>query len=143
MFPIDGETQILDLTLNKQLIPKGYFTKTQTRSNKHKVTIPHRNDVELCHYGGKIRNKPNSWVAISTCDGLSGVIFDGHDMHYIEKHKETHFLYKHSDLAQHNKTCGYAGDAKDPHQIYNNNRILRVFFWIYTVNRFNETNISV
>lgn len=85
-----------------------------------------------------MRGKPNSWVALSTCDGLSGVIFDGTEMHYIEKSAKTsglespHFLYKHSDLIDNNKTCGYDGDAHDhehEHE-HKDNRILRVNIFI-------------
>lgn len=93
--------------------------------------------MDLCQYNGKVRGKPNSWVALSTCDGLSGVIFDGEEMHYIEKDDKAvegdveaaHYFYKHSDLVQHNKTCGYSGDAVDlkgEDHLHHHNRILRV-----------------
>ncbi|KAJ8973101.1 hypothetical protein NQ317_008193 [Molorchus minor] len=115
---IDGENFVLDLTLNKQLLPKGFFYKHQ-ENGKHKIKRPTTEEVELCQYNGKVRGKPDSWVALSTCNGLSGVIFDGIEMHYIEKDMKSieggldvpHFLYKHSDLEEHNKTCGYGGDA--------------------------------
>lgn len=90
-------------------------------------------DVDLCQYGGKVRDKPNSWVAISTCDGLTGVIYDGEEMHYIEKGvgydgdiESSHYLYRHSDLVVTNKTCGYGGDADDHKHAHEDNRILRV-----------------
>lgn len=77
-------------------------------------------------------------MALSTCDGLSGVIFDGTEMHYIEKGTKAdgtgiespHFLYKHSDLLDRDKSCGYHGDASDPdyHHENKDNRILRVSF---------------
>lgn len=57
-------------------------------------------------------------------------------MHYIEKGAKSdgdalespHFLYKHSDLVEGNKTCGYDGDAidHDHDQSHKDNRILRV-----------------
>ncbi|XP_060528706.1 disintegrin and metalloproteinase domain-containing protein 12 [Cylas formicarius] len=118
---VDGQEMILDLTLNKQLIPKGFFQKHQEKG-KYKVRRPSIEEVDICHYNGKVRGKQNSWVALSTCDGLSGVIFDGIEMRYIERNsknlglsvEDAHFLYKHSDLKEHNKTCGYSGDASDP-----------------------------
>lgn len=131
---VDGKDLILDLTLNKQLIPKGFFEKHQ-ENGKHVVHTPTKEEVDHCHYGGKVRGKPDSWVALSTCDGLSGVIFDGQEMHYVEKdnritdssEKTDHFLYKHSDLKEHNKTCGYAGDASDHEHTHSttDNRFLR------------------
>ena len=52
-------------------------------------------EVELCHYQGKVRGAPESWVAVSTCeDGhLRGVIFDGAEIHHVEPG----YVYRHSD----------------------------------------------
>lgn len=81
-----------------------------------------------------MRGKKDSWVALSTCNGLSGVIFDGNEMHYIENNANIvdsnlnvpHFIYKHSNLiATENKTCGYS-NAIHEHIHSNANRILRV-----------------
>lgn len=88
----------------------------------------------MCHYTGKIRDIPDSWAAISTCDGgVSGVIFDTNEMYYIEKcsnlqdlNQCLHFVYKHSDLAEHNKTCGYGGDAYEPIHVEDHARVSRV-----------------
>ncbi|CAH1286643.1 unnamed protein product [Diabrotica balteata] len=129
---VDGEDMILDLTINKDLIPEGFFHKHQENGD-YKIHQPTFQEANICEYNGKVRGKPNSWVALSTCDGLSGVIFDGEEMHYVEKGnsigdvESDHFLYKYSDLLEHNKTCGYAGDAVDPEKVHahNNNRILR------------------
>lgn len=74
----------------------------------------------MCHYKGKIRGVPDSWVRLSTCDGISGVFYDGKEMHYVEKadNNDTHVVYKHSDLAEHNKTCGYQGtDFHNPYAL--------------------------
>lgn len=64
---------------------------------------------ELCHYQGSVRDVPDSWVALSTCRGLHGVIFDGENLHHIQPEDESldspHYLYKHSDLVA-NNTCG-------------------------------------
>lgn len=94
---------------------------------------------------GKIRGKEDSWAALSTCKGLSGVVFDGKEMYYIAKGSSfnenstdylnvPHFLYKHGDLAENNKTCGYVGAERAPHVEHDEhdfreneyNRILRV-----------------
>lgn len=78
----------------------------------------------MCHYHGRIRGIPESWAAISTCDGgISGVVYDGAEMHYVEKSPvegdDTHFVYKHSDLVEDgNKTCGYKGtDFHNPYAL--------------------------
>ncbi|XP_068084818.1 uncharacterized protein [Anabrus simplex] len=117
----------------EELIPDSYFEKYQ-HNGQHVVNKPTGKDVELCHYRGELRGVPNSWAAISTCSGLSGVIFDGEELHYLERGSDpetgdedtidSHFLYRHSDLIS-NQTCGYSGT---PHHILGNqefNRILR------------------
>ncbi|CAH0554467.1 unnamed protein product [Brassicogethes aeneus] len=122
---VENEEFILDLTLNKQLIPKGFFYRYQEKGI-NKVHRPTKEEIDLCHYNGKVRGKKDSWVAISTCNGLSGVIFDGKEMHYIEKDvnrksndldEDHHFFYSHKHLLETNKTCGYGGDARDPFKI--------------------------
>lgn len=90
-----------------------------------------------CHYQGKVRGAPDSWVALSTCNenGLTGVVFDGTEMHYLQKASNendkdlnnVHFLYKHSDLVDNNKTCGYGHDhISNFSKTHDHNRILRV-----------------
>lgn len=94
-------------------------------------------EVELCQYQGTLRGVPESWAALSTCrKGLSGIIFDGKELHYIESASDAHdkgfddlhFMYKHSDLVETNKTCGYEGyNEKMQHSgEHEFNRILRV-----------------
>ncbi|CAH1169140.1 unnamed protein product [Phyllotreta striolata] len=126
---VDGEEMTLDLMLNKHLISEGFFHKHQS-NGEYQLHRPNYLEANLCDYKGKVRGKPNSWVALSTCHGLSGVIFDGSEMHYIEKgpgSDDVHYFYKHSDLVENNKTCGYAGDAVDPERshVHKDNRILR------------------
>ncbi|XP_050304497.1 disintegrin and metalloproteinase domain-containing protein 12-like [Anthonomus grandis grandis] len=130
---VDGEDMILDLVLNRQLIPQGFFHKQQ-ENGKNVTYRPTKEEINHCHYHGKVRDRPNSWVAISTCDGLSGVIFDGKEMHYVEKNRKNnledsleHFSYKHSDLVDNNKTCGYVGGAESHQHSHSttDNRFLR------------------
>lgn len=55
-------------------------------------------EIDLCHYSGSVRDKPGSWVAVSTCHGVQGIVFDGERMRYIEPGRGTlsqiHFLKK-------------------------------------------------
>uniref|UniRef100_A0A8C5CKF1 ADAM metallopeptidase domain 22 n=1 Tax=Gadus morhua TaxID=8049 RepID=A0A8C5CKF1_GADMO len=39
---------------------------------------------EHCYYQGKVRNVPDSFVALSTCHGLHGMFFDGNHTYMIE-----------------------------------------------------------
>ncbi|KAK2583790.1 hypothetical protein KPH14_009691 [Odynerus spinipes] len=112
-FEIDGVERVLDLRLNTDLIPVGYQQRHQHRGT-YKVHTPSK--VELCHYQGSVRDVPGSWVALSTCRGLHGVIFDGENLHHIHPETESldsvHYLYKQDDLTA-NKTCGYEGTSHD------------------------------
>ncbi|XP_043499071.1 uncharacterized protein LOC122522245 isoform X2 [Polistes fuscatus] len=118
-FEVDGVERVLDLRLNTDLIPVGYQQRYQHRGT-YKVHTPSR--VELCHYQGSVRDVPGSWVALSTCNGLHGVIFDGENLHHIQPEKDTldskHYLYKQDDLVA-NKTCGYEGT---PHNVLDSHR---------------------
>ncbi|GLG97297.1 ADAM 17-like protease [Gryllus bimaculatus] len=139
-YVVDGKDYVLDLRLNRELIPESYFERYQ-HNGRHVVNRPTGKDVELCQYQGRLRGVPGSWAAISTCHGLSGVIFDGEELHYLERGPDSadhtfqkeehegsslgsHYLYKHSDLTT-NHSCGYSGT---PHHILESqeiNRILR------------------
>ena len=113
-FELDGVQRVLDLRLNTDLIPVGYQQRHQHRGT-YVVHTPSK--VELCHYQGSVRDVPGSWVAVSTCRGLRGVVFDGENLHHIHPEQESldsqHYVYKHSDLVA-NHTCGYEGT---PHHV--------------------------
>uniref|UniRef100_A0A0C9RIY5 Adam12_0 protein n=1 Tax=Fopius arisanus TaxID=64838 RepID=A0A0C9RIY5_9HYME len=106
---IDRIKRTLDLWLNTDLIPVGYKQRRQYKGN-YTTEIPQR--VEICHYQGSIRGIPDSWAALSTCQGLRGVVYDGANMHYIHPEEESldsiHYLYKDIHLIS-NNTCGYEG----------------------------------
>ena len=74
------------------------------------IDRPGLDEIELCQYLGKIRGMWNdSWAAVSTCGGsLQGVVFDGTEMHFLEKVGDVHFLYRESDRLPNNYTCGYS-----------------------------------
>ncbi|XP_071867032.1 disintegrin and metalloproteinase domain-containing protein meltrin isoform X2 [Bombus fervidus] len=113
-FELDGVERVLDLRLNTDLVPVGYQQRHQHRGT-YVVHTPSK--VELCHYQGSVRDVPGSWVAVSTCRGLRGVVFDGENLHHIHPEEESldsqHYVYKHSDLVA-NHTCGYEGT---PHHV--------------------------
>lgn len=142
-YELDGVERILDLRLNKDLIPYGYQQRHQHKGT-YKVHTPTK--VELCHYQGGIRDVPGSWAAISTCNGLQGVIYDGIDLHHLHPEIETlnskHYIYKHKDLIG-NRTCGYegtphdflAGDLKKSHRASRHKRATETIRGPYNANR--------
>ncbi|XP_077287628.1 uncharacterized protein LOC143912233 isoform X2 [Arctopsyche grandis] len=128
-YDIDGEQYLLDLRLNRELIPSNFFVRHQLQG-QHIIKNATERDVNLCQYVGKIRGVEDSWVAVSTCKGLRGVVYDGKTMHYLQAGKgESHFLYKHEDLVTNHK-CGYVGGGHNETESLNSvnhefNRILR------------------
>nr|XP_034837294.1 disintegrin and metalloproteinase domain-containing protein 12-like isoform X1 [Maniola hyperantus] len=111
---IEGEEHILDLRLNEDLVAGDHIVSYQKdgKTVLHKPTIE---ELDICQYSGKVRGKDNSWVALSTCHGVRGVIHDGKQMKYIEPAEDVntevgsqHFVYDHSDLTK-NFHCGYDG----------------------------------
>ena len=80
------------------------------------VNRPTKQEVELCHYTGSLRDRPGSWAAVSTCQGgVEGVIYDGVELHHLQKsesrelfpeHENPHVLMRHSELKT-NRSCGF------------------------------------
>ncbi|XP_054288556.1 disintegrin and metalloproteinase domain-containing protein 12 [Macrosteles quadrilineatus] len=130
---MNGRDQLLDLRLNRELIPKGYFEKHQ-KDGLYVVRRPNHQEVELCHYQGRLRGVPDSWAAVSTCQGLRGVVYDGDQLHYLERatdspdvHDTDHYLYSHINLVA-NHTCGYQGtDHSHINDFHHLNRIGKRF----------------
>ncbi|KAG5679982.1 hypothetical protein PVAND_009517 [Polypedilum vanderplanki] len=125
---------ILDLHLNDNFLPLEHFISYQQPNGDKAIKNFTKTDIELCNYQGKIRDKPQSTVALSTCNGIRGVVFDGHDTYYIENEligpDQKHFLIRHSDL-KHEHKCGYDGGINRTHDVALNhhmtefNRIMR------------------
>ncbi|XP_048486467.1 disintegrin and metalloproteinase domain-containing protein 19 [Plutella xylostella] len=108
---VEGEQYTLDLRLNRALVPPGHVLRYR-RGGRHVHTHPTDEELDICQYQGSIRGVEHSWAAVSTCHGVSGVLYDGRTMRYIEPAGPTldshHYIYDHADL-QSEKTCGYKG----------------------------------
>ncbi|KAF9413477.1 hypothetical protein HW555_008315, partial [Spodoptera exigua] len=121
--PIDGQDYVLDLRLNLDLVTDNHVLRYQ-KNGKTVLHKPKKEDIDLCQYSGTVRGKPGSWVAVSTCHGVRGTIFDGERMRYIEPAEgpsiqSNHYIYDHGDLNT-NFHCGYVGGVTnnasyDPH----------------------------
>lgn len=129
---IAGKQQVLELQLNRELLTGNYFQRHQ-ENGMHKIHRPSKEEVELCQYQGNLQGVSNSWAAVSTCNGLRGVVFDGQELHYLEPKQnqqiknsdKSHDLgeiyhYMHSDIHEHNHSCGYEGT---PHNALHNEHI--------------------
>ncbi|CAG5014104.1 unnamed protein product [Parnassius apollo] len=109
---IEGEEYVLDLRLKEDLVSDNHILSYQ-KNGETVLHKPKKEELDLCQYSGKIRGRPDSWVAISTCHGFQGVVYNGKKMLYIEPAKDDeitsqHYVYDHSDLTTHHR-CGYDG----------------------------------
>ncbi|XP_032592713.2 disintegrin and metalloproteinase domain-containing protein 9 [Drosophila grimshawi] len=127
-----GQRIQIELQRNDRLLPEAHFLRYQNASNQlegdsgYVVRNFTKTDVDLCHYQGHIRGRPDSRVALATCDGaLNGVVFDGQDTYFIHPHsngsgrlQDDHYLLRHADILQQNATCGYDShtDNHSPHE---------------------------
>ncbi|CAG7730408.1 unnamed protein product [Allacma fusca] len=119
----------MDLRLNWDLLSDAYFERHQLNGSDV-IHRPNITATELCHYQGKIRGRPTSWVALSTCNGISGVVFDGEHLHHLEPFWSQNLNngtakegirpwptlhYKHADLKQ-NLTCDHHHESPTLHK---------------------------
>uniref|UniRef100_A0A3Q4AJS0 Uncharacterized protein n=1 Tax=Mola mola TaxID=94237 RepID=A0A3Q4AJS0_MOLML len=75
-----GRKFILDVELNHDLLSADYVERHLAEKGKTVVT----GGGEHCYYQGKVRDIPQSFVALSTCHGLHGMFFDGNHSYMIE-----------------------------------------------------------
>lgn len=74
---VDGEELHLELTPNDYLFAPGLVVERRRRSTTRRGTAPSHGDARVeriahnkCHFAGKVKGRPESTVAIATCDGL-------------------------------------------------------------------------
>ncbi|XP_045364498.2 disintegrin and metalloproteinase domain-containing protein 33 isoform X6 [Camelus bactrianus] len=68
---VEGRELLLELEKNQLLAP-GYTETHYTPDGQPVVLVPSRTDH--CHYHGRVRGFPDSWVVLSTCSGMRGLI---------------------------------------------------------------------
>ncbi|CAL4062248.1 unnamed protein product, partial [Meganyctiphanes norvegica] len=131
-FIIDNKNVLVDLQLNRDLLPTNYFQKF-VKNGSHYVQRPTPEDADLCHYQGEIRGVPGSWAALSTCNGISGVVFDGSELHYVERVPHhppeitsPHYLFKHSNVLPRNLSCGYSGKPHPVRDLFHDETFTRL-----------------
>ncbi|CAB3227734.1 unnamed protein product [Arctia plantaginis] len=101
---IDDEEYLVDLRLNLELVTENHVLSYQNNGTTV-LYKPHKEEIESCHYSGSVRGKSESWVAVSTCHGIQGLLFDGERTRYIEPPQESllnagHHIYDHLDLLE-------------------------------------------
>ncbi|KAI4892414.1 hypothetical protein NFI96_019350 [Prochilodus magdalenae] len=123
----------LELTKNQDLFPKPpniyYYLPNGTGVSMEESPVAH------CYYHGSVRGFPESRVAISTCDGLRGVIFINASLSFelapeeqgedasvegsgrAEEEKGVHLLYPTHQSSSSSGGCGVSHTSIPPIQI--------------------------
>ncbi|XP_028331614.1 disintegrin and metalloproteinase domain-containing protein 11-like isoform X2 [Gouania willdenowi] len=75
-----GSSFFLDLELNHNLLSTDYVERHFEKDGQLSQNV----GSEHCYYHGNVRGIPDSWVALSTCNGLHGMFSDGNFSYGIE-----------------------------------------------------------
>ncbi|XP_074080427.1 disintegrin and metalloproteinase domain-containing protein 11 [Macrotis lagotis] len=86
LIPAFGLNFTLDLELNHHLLASHYVER---HFNRDGITQHSTAAGDHCYYQGKLRDNPESFAAISTCQGLHGVFSDGNFTYTLEPQGET------------------------------------------------------
>eukprot|EP00064_Thunnus_orientalis_P013585 superscaffoldBa00002239_g13624 len=105
------------------------FTETYYTDNGQLVTVTNHNYTDHCFYHGHVRGHPESWVALSTCSGVRGLItLNSSDTYYLEPISSVdplhHSLLNAEDLPVKGGSCGHGHHSTQFHHISN---LLRPF----------------
>ncbi|XP_070540773.1 disintegrin and metalloproteinase domain-containing protein 12-like isoform X2 [Ptychodera flava] len=110
VFEAFGKDFILDVQLNEFLLPSNYVERYYLEDG---TLVTKRPDIRQthCYYHGEVRGSNVSNVALSTCNGLSGLISSENDTFYVEPLQNSfsnqHLIYKAQDVKRPLKaTCG-------------------------------------
>ncbi|XP_036178965.1 disintegrin and metalloproteinase domain-containing protein 33 isoform X4 [Myotis myotis] len=110
-----GQELLLELEKN-QLLAAGYTETHYSPDGQPVVLVPNQRDH--CHYHGHVRGFPDSWVVLSTCSGIRGLItLSSNASYYVhpwpagDAHgASTHRIFWTEQLLSWKGACGH----KDP-----------------------------
>ncbi|XP_072783911.1 disintegrin and metalloproteinase domain-containing protein 33 isoform X4 [Taeniopygia guttata] len=108
----EGKELVLVLERNQLLAP-GY-TETHYGEQGQPVTVT-PNHTEHCHYHGHVRGHRRSWVVLSTCSGIRGLIVLSSNTSYYLSPLGTpepglHLIQRAEHLPMPGGTCGHGQD---------------------------------
>uniref|UniRef100_UPI00398F340D disintegrin and metalloproteinase domain-containing protein 9-like isoform X1 n=2 Tax=Pristiophorus japonicus TaxID=55135 RepID=UPI00398F340D len=105
---VEGRDHIVHLKRNEDVIPKDFTVFTYSDDGN---LISSRPDVQdHCHFQGYVEGMENSMVALSTCNGLRGLLHTA-DGHYAIEPLESsdtfqHVVYRMEDVLEEPLVCG-------------------------------------
>uniref|UniRef100_A0A2K5CWH3 ADAM metallopeptidase domain 33 n=1 Tax=Aotus nancymaae TaxID=37293 RepID=A0A2K5CWH3_AOTNA len=114
----EGQELLLELEKNHRLLAPGY-TETHYRPDGQPVVLA-PNHTDHCHYQGRVRGFPDSWVVLCTCSGMSGLItLSSNASYYLHpwppqssKDFSTHRIFRMEQLLTWKGACGHR-DPRD------------------------------
>ncbi|XP_008017839.2 disintegrin and metalloproteinase domain-containing protein 33 isoform X7 [Chlorocebus sabaeus] len=109
----EGQELLLELEKNHRLLAPGYIETHYGPDGQPVVLAPNHKDH--CHYQGRVRGFPNSWVVLCTCSGMSGLItLSGNASYYLRpwpprgsKDFSTHKIFRMEQLLTWKGACGH------------------------------------
>lgn len=108
---INGSERLLHLTKNTDFLSNNFVVFSQ---DAKKVKV-HTEKPVLCHYHGYVEGYEDSLVALSTCEGLRGVILIGNESYGVEPVPQSkaneHLLFLLKDSEQEPFVCGLANET--------------------------------
>ncbi|KAM4565188.1 disintegrin and metalloproteinase domain-containing protein 33 isoform 1-T2 [Fundulus diaphanus] len=95
------------------------FTETYYNKDGQPVTVTNPNYTNHCFYHGHVKGHPDSWVALSTCSGVRGLIsFNSSDIYYLEPingvNSSHHSLLSAKELPIEGGSCGHSHHTTQP-----------------------------
>ncbi|XP_074173753.1 disintegrin and metalloproteinase domain-containing protein 33 isoform X2 [Rhinolophus sinicus] len=116
----EGQELLLELEKNQLLAP-GYRETHYSPDGQPVVLVP--NHTDHCHYHGRVRGFPDSWVILSTCFGMRGLItLNSNASYYVHpwpaedaENVSTHKIFRTEQLLSWKGSCGHSdsGDKGD------------------------------
>ncbi|XP_063457251.1 disintegrin and metalloproteinase domain-containing protein 33 isoform X5 [Pan paniscus] len=108
----EGQELLLELEKNQLLAP-GYIETHYSPDGQPVVLAP--NHTDHCHYQGRVRGFPDSWVVLCTCSGMSGLITLSRNASYYlrpwpprgSKDFSTHKIFRMEQLLTWKGACGH------------------------------------
>uniref|UniRef100_A0A8D0HDZ6 ADAM metallopeptidase domain 33 n=1 Tax=Sphenodon punctatus TaxID=8508 RepID=A0A8D0HDZ6_SPHPU len=88
------------------------YTETHYTEDGQMVTVS-PNYTDHCYYHGHVRGHEESWVVLSTCSGISGlIVLNSNDSYYLKPlgipKPEHHLIYRAEHLTIKGGTCGHS-----------------------------------
>ncbi|KAM6951507.1 disintegrin and metalloproteinase domain-containing protein 9-like [Aplochiton taeniatus] len=121
---INNQKHLLHLKKNRNFLSKNLVQYSHEASGDYKPTFP-KQEIVNCYYHGHVDGHDDSLVALSTCSGLSGVIFLGNASYGLEPDLQStrneHLLYQLKSSQSAPFVCGMSNGTSqtDSHLLSN------------------------